>query len=432
MSFIIFPVLHLEVINEIPVLYYMTRYKSQVFIGVSILVLIILLMIQVQWINQARRLNEEQFRHLVGLALHESVSEFMEDQQSCYEMSECMKKLKSKSDSARLKSEIKRLNQIIDNKFKQHQINSSYTIEVLSKADKQPRSRCFYYSMQQALSDDKAMLNVYFDKREKNILDSMGTMFMASLIAIIILFSLFGITVLSLLRDKRILGRTTDLINNIAHEFKTPMASIALACGMLKRENVSTKPDNVMHYSDVIHTENNRLRHQVDQLLKLACMERGELKINTNEVSIHDLLSECAACLNIQIEQKKGSISFEMKATKNHVNVDEALIQNVFKNLIDNALKYSKETPKIKICTQNKNNELHISISDEGIGMTREEQKHVFDRYYRAHTGDIHNVKGFGIGLSYSKMIIDAHKGSIKVWSKKNIGSTFTVVLPLS
>jgi len=119
----------------------MTRYKSQIFIGVSILVLIILLMIQVQWISQARKLNEEQFRHLVGLALHESVSEFMEDQQSCYEMSECMKKLKSKTDSARLKSEIKRLNLIIDNKFKQHQINSSYTIEVLSKADKQPRSR---------------------------------------------------------------------------------------------------------------------------------------------------------------------------------------------------------------------------------------------------------------------------------------------------
>jgi len=410
----------------------MTRYKSQLFIGVSILVLIILLMIQVQWINQARRLNEEQFRHLVGLALHESVSEFMEDQQSCYEMSECMKKLKSKTDSARLKSEIKRLNLIIDNKFKQHQINSSYTIEVLSKADKQPRSRCFYYSMQQALSDDKAMLNVYFDKREKNILDSMGTMFIASLVAIIILFSLFGITVLSLLRDKKILGRTTDLINNIAHEFKTPMASIALACGMLKREKVLSEPKNVSHYSDIIHTENNRLRQQVEQLLKLACIERGELKLNADELSLHALLSECATCLDIHLKEKKGTIEFDLKATHDNVKVDEALIQNVFKNLIDNALKYSPDSPKIKISTETRNNELCISISDQGIGMTRDEQKHIFDRYYRAHTGDIHNVKGFGIGLSYSKMIIDAHKGSIKVWSKKNIGSTFTVILPLS
>lgn len=410
----------------------MTRYKSQIFIGVSILVLVILLMIQVQWINQARKLNEEQFRHLVGLALHESVSEFMKDQQSCYEMSECMKKLKSKTDSARLKSEIKRLNLIIENKFREHQINSNYTIEVLSQADKQPKSRCFYYSMQRALSDDKAMLNVYFDKREKNLLDSMGTMFIASLIAIIILFSLFGITVLSLLRDKKILGRTTDLINNIAHEFKTPMSSIALACGMLKREKVLSDPKNVSHYSDVIHTENNRLRQQVDQLLKLACIERGELKLNTDDVSIHSLLSECASCLDIQLKQKNGSIEFKLDAIQDKVKVDEELIQHVFKNLIDNAVKYSTESPKIKITTQVKHAELCISISDEGIGMTRDEQNHVFDRYYRAHTGDIHNVKGFGIGLSYCKMIIDAHKGCIKVWSKKNIGSTFTVVLPLS
>lgn len=409
----------------------MNRYKSQIFIAVSIFVLIILLMIQVQWINQARRLNEEQFRHLVGLALHESVSEFMKDQQSCYEMSECMKKLKSKSDSARLRSEIKRLNTIIDDKFKQHQIESSYTIEVLSKADKQPHSRCFYYSMQKALSDDKAMLNVYFDKRERNLLDSMGTMFMASLIAILILFTLFGITVLSLMRDKKILGRTTDLINNIAHEFKTPMASIALACGMLKREKVLSQPDNVAHYSNIIHTENNRLRSQVDQLLKLACIERGELKLNTNEVSIHKLLTECAACLDIHLKEKQGQIDYDLKARHDCVNVDKDLLQDVFKNLIDNAIKYSGDHPQIKICTESKNDQLWVSISDKGIGMTREEQKHIFDRYYRAQTGDVHNVKGFGIGLSYSKMIIDAHKGSIKVWSKKNIGSTFTVVLPL-
>lgn len=410
----------------------MLKYKSQIFIGVSIVVLIILLMIQVQWISKARRLNEEQFRHLVGLALHESVSEFMKDQQSCYEMSECMKKLKSKTDSARLQSEINRLNLIIENKFKQHQINSNYTIEVLSKAGKQPRSRCFYYSMQKALSDDKAMLNVYFDKREKNILDSMGMMFIASLVGIIILFTLFGLTVWSLLRDKKILGRTTDLINNIAHEFKTPMASISLACGMLKREKVLTNSKHVTHYSDIISAENNRLRQQVEQLLKLACIERGELKLNANEISLHSLLSECANCLDIQLKEREGNIEFNLDATHDKVKVDEDLLQNVFKNLIDNALKYSKGIPEIKISTTTKNNAVFVSISDKGIGITREEQGQIFDRYYRAHTGDIHNVKGFGIGLSYCKMIVDAHKGSIKVWSKKNIGSTFTVVLPLS
>ena len=408
------------------------KYRIQIFIVISIIVLLLLLLIQIRWISRARSLNEEQFNHRVGLALHESVDEFTKDQQSCDKMRKFMDKSKyDANDSALLELEVGRLDSIIKEQFENYQIRSSYNIEVLSTQDEQPKSKCFYYSLRKALSHDKAILNVYFQSREKNLMDSMGSMFICSLILIIILCTFFGVTVFSLIKDKRILGRTTDLINNIAHEFKTPMATISLASGMLKRVKIHSDSDKILHYSNMIFSENNRLKFQVEQLLKLACMERGELKLNSDQFHLHELLKECSDCISVQLAQKEGSIDFKLDATDDNICGDRSLIQNVLLNILDNAVKYSDSAPEIKIESKNTNGHLCIAISDKGIGMTKEEQNHIFDRYYRASTGDLHDVKGFGIGLSYSKMIIDLHKGKINVLSKKKNGSTFTVVLPL-
>lgn len=406
-------------------------YRTQIFVIVSVITLVLLLLIQIRWINRARSLNEEQFNHRVGMALHESVDEFMKDRQSCETMSACMHKTKfDADDSAQLESEVNRLDSIIKEQFRNYQIQSPYNIEVLTTADEQPRSKCFYYSLRKALSHDKAVLNVYFQKREQNLMDSMGSMFLSSMILILILFLFFGITVFTLIKDKKILGRTTDLINNIAHEFKTPMATIALAGKMLGREKVYSESKQVIRYANMISLENKRLTKQIDQLLKLSCIERGELNINLNSFYLHSILEECLESMSVRIAECNGSIILDTKAANDLIKGDPELIQNVMINLIDNALKYSKEKPEIKIETKNINANLLVSVSDKGIGMTKEEQKHIFDRYYRAPTGDRHDVKGFGIGLSYSRMIVDAHKGSINVWSKRNIGSTFTVILP--
>ncbi|WP_421919029.1 sensor histidine kinase [Marinifilum sp.] len=409
------------------------NYRIQILLFISVLVLIILLLIQVRWISRARALNEEQFNHRVGMALHESVDEFMKDRESCELMSDCMHKAKfDANDSAQLENEVERLDSIVKRQFKNYQIRSPYTIEVLSSADEQPRSKCFYYSLRKALSHDKAVLNVYFNKREQNIMDSMGSMFVFSVMLILILFTFFGITVFSLIKDKKILGRTTDLINNIAHEFKTPMATIALAGKMLSRGQVLSRKDQVMHYGTIIMSENDRLKRQVDQLLKLSCIDRGELQLYSNQFDVHELLSECIDTLSVRISESQGKLLVNTNATNHLITGDRELIQNVFLNILDNAIKYSQEKPELCIETKNINDSLHVLISDKGIGMSKEELKHVFDRYYRAPTGDRHDVKGFGIGLSYSKMIITAHKGSISVWSKKNYGSTFTVIIPQS
>ena len=407
------------------------NYRIQVFLSLSVIILIVLLIIQVGWINRARDLNEEHFNHRVGMALHESVDEFMKDRERCEAMSACINKSKfDANDSAQLDSEVERLDSIIKKQFKYYQIQSPYTIEVLGSADEQPRSKCFYYSLRKALSNDKAVLNVYFQKREKNLMDSMGSMFICSVILILILFVFFGITVFSLIKDKKILGRTTDLINNITHEFKTPMATIALAGKMLGREKINSERNQVQHYANMITTENNRLKKQVDQLLKLSCIERGELHLNSNQFHMHKLLEECSKSFQVRINERDGKMDLKQSAKNDLVSGDRELIQNVFLNLMDNAIKYSAKLPVVDIQTKNYNGDLHVMVSDQGIGMSKEEQKCIFDRYYRAPTGDRHDVKGFGIGLSYSKMIIDAHNGSINVWSKKNYGSTFTVILP--
>ena len=306
------------------------KYRIQIFILVSVVVLVLLLLIQIRWINRARALNEEQFNHRVGMALHESVDEFMKDQQSRNTMSECMKKSRfDATDSALLEMEVKRLDSIINEQFKNYQIRSPYTIEVLSSADEQPKSKCFYYSLRQALSNEKAVLNVYFKKREKSLMDSMGSMFISSLILILILCILLGITIVSLIHEKKILSRTKDLINNIAHEFKTPMATIALASKMLGREKVHSNRQQVLHYSGIISSENDRLKGQVDQLLKLSCIERGELKLKSDQFNLHDLLEECSQSISVQLADRKGKLDFELNANRQMICGDKELIQNV-------------------------------------------------------------------------------------------------------
>jgi len=408
-------------------------YRIHLLLSISFLALVLLLLIQIKWIQQARAMNEEQFNHRVGLALHESVDQFMKDRQHCEAMRKCMKKDKyDADDSAKLEHEVSRLDSIIKEQFQNYQIRAPYNIEVLTTADKQPRSKCFYYSLRKALSDDKAILNVYFSKIEHHLLDSMGSMFICSAILIGILFIFFGMTIYSLFKDRKILSRTTDLINNIAHEFKTPMSTIALASKMLGRDKVLDNKEQVKYYSKMINTENTRLRGQIDQLLKLTSLDRGELQLKSNQFHVHDLIDECAESLSVQIAERNGDLQIKKNTGNDIISGDRDLLQNVFFNLLDNAVKYSTDSPQILVESNNKNGYLHISVSDKGIGMTKEEQNHVFDRYYRAPTGDRHDVKGFGIGLSYSKLIVDAHKGSIQVMSRKHQGSTFTVILPLA
>ena len=254
-----------------------------------------------------------------------------------------------------------------------------------------------------------------------------------SVLFTMIIITAFFITIKALLRQKKLSEIKSDFINNMTHEFKTPLATISLAVDALKNEKVVTDKDKHEYFTNIIKEENKRMNKQVETILQAALFDKKEIQLNNKLISAHTIIRTAVNNITLPLEEKKGMIEFDFKATSDTIDGDELHFLNIINNLLENAVKYSKENGLlIKITTENSRNRLIIKISDNGIGMSRETLKRIFEKFYRAHTGNIHNVKGFGLGLNYVKTIVEAHKGSIKAESSLGLGSTFIVSLPLA
>jgi two-component system phosphate regulon sensor histidine kinase PhoR len=241
---------------------------------------------------------------------------------------------------------------------------------------------------------------------------------------------LFWRTVLLLIREKQLSEHTTDFLNNMTHEFKTPLTNIALAGKMIVKDTASKQEGKIKHYSEIILEENEKLRLQVEQVLSMTALERGEIPLLKTELNFNALITDCVKSISIQIENKQGDLKLNLKAEHPVVMGDKTHLINALSNLIDNAIKYSKEKPELLIETFNRGGNLIIKISDKGIGIEKEYQQKVFDKFFRVPTGDVHNVKGFGLGLAYIKKIIELHQGTIELASETGKGTTFTITLP--
>lgn len=217
----------------------------------------------------------------------------------------------------------------------------------------------------------------------------------------------------------------SDFINNMTHEFKTPVATIMLASEALRDEQMAADKNMVNRYAGIIYDENLRLSSYVERVLNLAKLEKSDLKLEQKPVDMHDLISAVADSMNLQFKRKGAAVSIDLQATTATIIGDELHLSNVIYNLLDNALKYSPDDPQIVISTQNLGSLLIVKVNDNGIGMTREQQSRVFDQFYRAHTGNLHNIKGFGLGLNYVYSIIKLLKGNITIKSEPQKGSTF-------
>lgn len=272
--------------------------------------------------------------------------------------------------------------------------------------------------------------SVYFP-RQKNILlrQLIGWMIISAVFLLIIIFS-FWFTIITILRQKKVSEMKNDFINNMTHEFKTPIATISLASEMLLKPMVQQDQAKTSRYATVINQENTRLQNQVEQLLQIATIDKGELRLHFKSVDIHKLLSNTIDRFELKLNEKNGSIVYRPNAATEHVMADKEQLAHIFVNMIDNAIKYSPSKPEITITTTNSQNGINISFSDKGIGIAKENQALVFKNLYRVHTGDVHDVKGFGIGLYYVKRIVDLHNGSISLSSELGLGTTFTLFLP--
>jgi two-component system phosphate regulon sensor histidine kinase PhoR len=247
---------------------------------------------------------------------------------------------------------------------------------------------------------------------------------------ILIVLVTFWRTVMSLMKEKQISEHTTDFLNNMTHEFKTPLTNIALAGKLMIKDSNITQEDKVRHYSGIIVEENEKLRLQVEQVLSMAALERGEIPLRKIDLDMHQLINDCLKCMSVQIENRKGQVISNLEAKIFIIHGDKTHLTNALCNLVDNAIKYSSQIPELLIQTFNKQNSFIVTISDNGIGIGHEYQKKVFEKFFRVPTGDLHDVKGFGLGLSYIKSIIEMHGGSVELQSEYGKGTAFIIRLP--
>ena len=237
-----------------------------------------------------------------------------------------------------------------------------------------------------------------------------------------------------MLRQKKLGEIKNDFINNMTHEFKTPIATISLAVDAMKNEKVINDREKLGYFSGIIKEENQRMNRQVETILRASQLEKQEIDLNLEPVHVHQLIQDTVDNFALQLEDKKGKVELSLNAKNDLINADEVHFLNLVNNLMDNAVKYAKDNtpPLIKLTTQSNGKNFTLKIEDNGIGINRDTVKRVFERFYRAHTGNVHNVKGFGLGLSYVKTMVEAHEGDIKAESTLGKGSTFTVDFPLT
>jgi two-component system, OmpR family, phosphate regulon sensor histidine kinase PhoR len=273
-------------------------------------------------------------------------------------------------------------------------------------------------------------LAVWFPQQNKYLWSSMWLMLVSSISLLIVIMILFSYSIGTIYRQRKLSEIKNDFINNMTHELKTPIATISLACEALQDSDMRKSEAIMGNYIGMIEQENKRLGILVENVLRTSIFEHGQMKLNIQPMNIHDAIKQAIGNIEIQVKKRNGEIRTSLLATQCMVEGDSLHLLNVIYNLIDNAIKYADGRPVVEISTSSDARGISISFKDNGIGISRENQKKVFDKLYRVPTGNVHNVKGFGLGLSYVKRVVDMHGGRIDLSSELKKGSTFTIHLP--
>ena len=292
-----------------------------------------------------------------------------------------------------------------------------------------------YYRVQLFPDDiftSSSYLSVYFPQRKNFLFKSFGLMIFSSVFLTLFITLAFSFTILYVFRQKKLTEIRNDFVNNMTHELKTPISTISLASQMLGDTSLPPNLKNSDQIARVISEESRRLGYQVEKVLQMAVFDKGQVKLRRKENDIHEIIRNVSENYSLQVKSRGGTIVTALEAEHFILEVDSVHITNVLTNLVDNALKYCTRDPEIRISTRNVKRFFEVAIQDNGIGISKQDQKRIFEKFYRVPTGNIHTVKGFGLGLSYVKKIIEEHQGTIEVVSHLYEGSTFTIQLPLT
>jgi len=270
---------------------------------------------------------------------------------------------------------------------------------------------------------------VQFPNRAAHIINQMGIWSFSSVVLLLVI-TFFAYTLFVILKQKRLSEIQKDFINNMTHEFKTPIATISVSAEVLKDPGIVHQPERLKNYAGIIEKENLRLKQQVERVLQMARLDKEDIGLKKEIIDVHQLIAESIRNHAMVLQERKGIVNSELSATQFQIEGDRFHLTSVFSNLIDNAIKYCKDIPQITIRTSNRNHGCVIEVADNGIGISSENQRRVFQKFYRVPTGNVHDVKGFGLGLSYAKTIVEAHGGNISLQSELGKGCLFQIYIP--
>lgn len=407
--------------------------RTYLQIGVASLALCIVLGIQINWLFKTAAVKETLFSEKANMVLNKTTEALYADLKTCRRIDEQIDENAPKGVVQNLgKEEARILDSLFQYYMGLYNMQIDYTFAVTKNTNSQEHVQGFnnfiYYDPLSHIPPHPSIeLQLHFPDKKQLILAEMGPLFIASIVLIIIVLLLFWRTTMQLLKEKQLAAQTKDFLNNMTHEFKTPLTNIGLATKMLQKQTSSPKAEQ---YTNIILTENKKLNLHVEQILGMTALERGDVPLQKAAVDIHQLLEQLLACFQLRLETANGKITTKMLAQRATINADKTQLSNALSNLLDNAIKYANGQPNITIQTSNTDNHLAIKLIDQGIGIPANYQQQVFDTFFRVPTGNIHNVKGFGIGLAYVKKIIALHQGTIALTSTVGHGTTFTITLP--
>ena len=276
------------------------------------------------------------------------------------------------------------------------------------------------------------IVSVIFPERANYVLGSMAWLLGGSLLFSFIILATFALSLFFIIRQKKISEMKSDFLNNMTHEFKTPIATISLAADTITNPRVINDEASVKHFIGMIKKENSRMNKKVETILQIASLDKKEIDFRFENISLHTIIERAVETIDIQVHQKNGKITLNLNASEPVVYGDGEHLTNLVNNLLDNALKYSPDIPEIRVETKNTDKGIILSVEDKGIGMNKSVQSKIFERFYRQASGNVHDVKGFGLGLNYVRAIIDAHKGNVTVMSEPGKGSRFDIFLPFN
>ncbi len=421
----------------------MSRRKIRIIIILATISLGGLLTVQLLWLNKAFTSEEKEFNLSVQVALSNTVQQLLEKAKLAAP-AKPVKQVASSFFLAEVNAPVKaqELDTLLRQEFARRHLSIPYEYGILNAEDDTlvfgnyvPATINVSKSKTaQTVTSQTAPLSHYnfvviFPTKTTHILSEMQ-IWIFSTIALLVVLVFFAYTLYSILQEKRLTELKADFINNMTHELQTPITNIAIASEVLKNADPDLPAVKARRYQQIIYQENERLQEQVERVLQMAGLEKKALALTKTRTNVHQLLEDSLQRLNLRLQQRSGQVKCLLQAKQATIEADALHLTNALYNLLDNAEKYSPQAPEIQISTRNYQQGILISISDKGLGIRKEVQRSIFDTFYRVPTGNIHNVRGFGLGLSYVKSIIQAHHGFIQVKSQENCGSCFELYLP--